>query len=122
MMAPVIDVHHHMFPATLMAALAAVGVDRIGGEPVPRSWTPEESLRLMDRQGIDAAILSSPVPLHAVRRSRRARLARAINEFGAECVRRRPARFGFLATLPLPDVDAAVEELRHALDDLGPTA
>jgi predicted TIM-barrel fold metal-dependent hydrolase len=119
MMAPVIDVHHHMFPAALMAALAAAGVERIGGEPAPRSWTPEESLRLMDRQGIDAAILSLPIPLAAVRGSRRARLARAINEFGAECVRRRPARFGFLAALPLPDVDAALEELRHALDDLG---
>jgi 6-methylsalicylate decarboxylase len=119
MMAPVIDVHHHMFPAALMPALAAAGVELVGGEELPRSWTPEESLRLMDRLEIDAAILSLPMPLHALRPRKRARLARAINECGAECVRRRPARFGFLATLPLPDVDAALEEVRHALDDLG---
>jgi hypothetical protein len=34
-------------------------------------------------------------------------------------VDRWPDRFGFFATLPLPDVDAAVVEASRVLDDLG---
>jgi 6-methylsalicylate decarboxylase len=113
-----IDVHHHMFAPALVTALAAAGVDRIGGEALP-PWSPEASLEVMDRYGIDVAILSTPVPLQFAPPSMRRRVARAINEFGAGCARRWPQRFGFLATLPLPDVPASVEELRYALDELG---
>jgi 6-methylsalicylate decarboxylase len=115
---PVTDVHHHMFAPDLTSALAAAGVDRVGGEQLP-PWSPESSLAAMDRHGIDVAMLSTPVPLQFAGPEERARIARAINEFGASCVRRWPDRFGFLATLPLPDVDTALVELRHALDELG---
>src|ERR1700733_2614675 len=46
-------------------------------------------------------------------------LARRCNEFAAELVRSRPDRFGGFACLPLPDVDASLEELSYALDVLG---
>jgi predicted TIM-barrel fold metal-dependent hydrolase len=115
---PVIDVHHHMLAPSLLAALTAAGVDRVGGEPLPE-WSPEASLRLMDRYGIDVAVLSVPVPLHFAPPERRARLARTLNEYGRTCIRRWPDRFAFFATLPLPDVEASLQELRHAIDDLG---
>jgi predicted TIM-barrel fold metal-dependent hydrolase len=41
-----------------------------------------------------------------------------VNETGARTVRDHPGRFGLFATLPLPDVDAALVELRYALDTL----
>jgi predicted TIM-barrel fold metal-dependent hydrolase len=46
-------------------------------------------------------------------------LARTVNEELAAIARAGPARFAALATLPLPDVDAALAELSHALDRLG---
>jgi predicted TIM-barrel fold metal-dependent hydrolase len=46
-------------------------------------------------------------------------LARLVNERTAEHVRAAPGRFAGLAVLPLPNVDRALAELRHALDDLG---
>jgi predicted TIM-barrel fold metal-dependent hydrolase len=114
-----IDVHHHMFPPALLAALSSAGVDRIGGEPVAASWSPEQSLELMDRYGIGAAVLSVPVSLGFLDADSRRALTRRLNEAGHDAARRWPARFGFFATLPLPDVHASVEELRYALDELG---
>jgi predicted TIM-barrel fold metal-dependent hydrolase len=46
-------------------------------------------------------------------------LARRCNEFAAELVRARPDRFASFACIPLPDVDASLEELSYAKDVLG---
>lgn len=46
------------------------------------------------------------------------RWARRVNEFAAGVVAERPGRFGFFATLTLPDVDGAIAEAEHALDVL----
>src|SRR6201999_1485357 len=45
-------------------------------------------------------------------------LARAVNEAGRKAVVDRPGRFGLLASLPLPDVDAAISEIAHCCDHL----
>ena len=45
-------------------------------------------------------------------------LARSVNEYAAQLVTRHPERFGSFATLPLPDVEAALDELTYALDTL----
>jgi predicted TIM-barrel fold metal-dependent hydrolase len=116
--ATTIDVHHHMFPPGLIAALSAAGIDRIGGEPVAANWSPEASLQLMDRYQIDAAILSMPVPLQFTDAAKCRRLAREINQCGHDYASSAQGRFGFFATLPLPDVEAAVDELRYAFDEL----
>jgi predicted TIM-barrel fold metal-dependent hydrolase len=47
-----------------------------------------------------------------------AELTRIVNEAIAELVRAAPQRFAGLAVLPLPDVDATLAELSHALDVL----
>ncbi|MBP1235425.1 putative TIM-barrel fold metal-dependent hydrolase [Arthrobacter sp. PvP102] len=44
--------------------------------------------------------------------------AREVNEFCAEVVAARPDRFGFFATLTLPDVEGALAEARYTLDTL----
>jgi 6-methylsalicylate decarboxylase len=117
-----IDVHHHILTPDYVEELAKVGVVEAGGVPLAQleRWKPEDSLAVMDRYGIDAALLSVSSPGLCFGDAAKARaLARSLNEFAAGCVRRWPGRFGFFAVLPLPDVEAALSEIAHALDTLG---
>ncbi|MER7556807.1 amidohydrolase family protein [Nocardioides sp. NPDC126508] len=113
-----VDVHHHAVPAFYRRLLEERGL-RPGGVAVPE-WTPERSLRVMDRNGIATSILSVSTPGAWLGDDRQARqLARRLNEFCAEVVDGDQSRFGFFATLTLPDVDGAIAEAEHALDVLG---
>jgi predicted TIM-barrel fold metal-dependent hydrolase len=113
-----IDVHHHIVPPEYVAALTSLGIKGGGGVDFP-PWNPQSSLNMMDRQGIATAILSLPtlddyLGDHALARD----LARRYNDYCANLVYRYPQRFGAFATLPLPDVNAALLELEYALDTL----
>jgi aminocarboxymuconate-semialdehyde decarboxylase len=108
------DVHQHYLTQELVDALARPGVRDVGGQPLA-AWQPRDSLPVMDRYEIAAALLSVPVPL-TVPNARA--VARALNEAGAAAVAHAPERFSLLATLPLPDVDGALDEVEHALDTL----
>ena len=73
----------------------------------------------MDDAGIDVAIVSLSTPgVHTGDEAKARALARRCNEFSAELVRSRPDRFGGFACLPLPDIDASLQELSYALDVL----
>lgn len=115
-----IDVHHHAIPPVYRAALERAGlVDPIPGVDYP-AWSVERSLELMDRRGIAVALLSITEPgVHFADGAAGRALAREVNEFYADLIRDRPDRFGAFAALPLPDVDAAREELAYATDVLG---
>ena len=111
-----IDVHHHGYHAEFVAALRDAGVTQMTpGVPLPQ-WTPADSLRVMDSTGISAAVLSLLLPGGAFDRIALTRLA---NELSAAVAAGYPDRFAALASLPLPDVDAALSELEYALDVLG---
>jgi predicted TIM-barrel fold metal-dependent hydrolase len=45
-------------------------------------------------------------------------MAREMNEFAGALVTKRPDRFGFFATLPLPDVPAAIDEAAYSFNVL----
>src|SRR2546423_3768888 len=97
-----VDTHVHVTPPVYLEAL--------GGAPgiVPSS---AQGLReLMERYEIDAAVVSLGPPGAGT-----ADLARRVNEAAAELV---GSDVAALATLPLPDVDAALDELAYALDQL----
>jgi predicted TIM-barrel fold metal-dependent hydrolase len=73
----------------------------------------------MDKAGADVAFLSISTPgswTGDVQTSRK--LARSINDYKAQIVRDHPKRFGFFATLPLPDVEGSLQEIEYALDTL----
>jgi predicted TIM-barrel fold metal-dependent hydrolase len=118
-----IDVHHHILPPAYTAWLRTQGIDAGGGRPLP-DWSLDATLRLMDEQDIASAIVSVSAPgVHLDPTKRADPVARAkareVNEFAAELARTHPARFGFVAMLPRPDIDGALEEAVHALDTLG---
>jgi len=112
-----IDVHHHIVPPFYAQWLRDRG-RAAGGLPIP-DWSPEASLALMDERGIETAILSVSTPGVHLGDDAEARVrAREVNEFAAKVVHDHPTRFGFFATLPLPEVDGALAELAYAFDTL----
>jgi 6-methylsalicylate decarboxylase len=112
-----IDVHAHYLPADYREALIANGHAEPDGFPVMPEWSAEAHLAMMDRVGIGTSMLSVSTPGVAFGEDPAA-WARRVNEAGARTVRDHPGRFGLLASLPLPDVEAARAELAYALDDL----
>jgi predicted TIM-barrel fold metal-dependent hydrolase len=118
-----IDVHQHVVPPAYAAWLRSKGVHDAGGRPLPE-WSVEAALRVMETHDIATAVLSVSTPgvrLDAARRddAEARAMARTVNEFAGTVVRDHPDRFGFFATLTLPDVDGALEEVAHAFDVLG---
>ena len=112
-----IDTHQHIVPPGYARWMHQKGI-RPGGLSLP-SWSERSALKFMDGNGVQTGILSLSTPgvyfgdsLEARRR------AREVNEYTAEVVAGRPDRFGFFATLTLPDVEGALTEAQYALDSL----
>jgi 6-methylsalicylate decarboxylase len=121
-----VDFHHHLFPS--LEGLAQFDFDfgalaTGAGWPIPPGnipWTPEVSLAFMNSLDIQTAILSWPGDLeHVLPAPERRRFARTLNTTARQAVEDHPGRFGFFAHLPTPtDIDAALDELTYALDEL----
>jgi len=110
-----VDTHHHALPPAYRNWLIEKGLYKAR----PVNWSIPRTLAMMDEHRIQTAVLSvAPIGLH-LDAADQAPKAREVNEFAAEVVKERPDRFGFFATLPLPNVDAALEEIRVAYDELG---
>jgi predicted TIM-barrel fold metal-dependent hydrolase len=112
-----IDTHQHLVPPRYADWMHDKGI-RPGGLDLP-DWSVPAALKFMDGHGIQTGILSLSTPgvyFGDVAEARR--WAREINEFTAKVVSDHPDRFGFFATLTLPDVEGAVAEAEYALDDL----
>jgi predicted TIM-barrel fold metal-dependent hydrolase len=112
-----IDVHQHVVPPFWAQQLAKHGGDQ-SGTVIPQ-WSPEIAIAFMDANQIQAGVLSLTAPsLTGWKGAERRDMARRVNEYQADLVAKRPDRFGVFATLPVPDVDAALTELEYALDTL----
>ena len=117
---PRIDVHAHYLPQDYRQAALAAGHTHPDGMPSLPEWNEPEALALMDALSIRTAMLSISSPgVHFGDDAAARALARSVNQQGIELVRSRPERFGLFAALPLPDVDGAIAEAVHALDELG---
>src|SRR5215212_7799962 len=111
-----IDLHAHVVTDAYRELLVTPDGNRPFVPPAPLDGLEAN----MARYAIDAAVISlGPPGAFLGDQSRANEIARAGNESIAAIVQAAPARFAGLALLPLPDVDAAVAELAHALDDLG---
>jgi predicted TIM-barrel fold metal-dependent hydrolase len=116
-----IDLHAHFLPARYRTEALALGAGHPDGMPYLPDWDPAAAVTMMDDVGIAAAALSlsSPGVDFVTEPAARLALTRAVNEDGAAAVAAWPGRFGLLASLPLPDVPAALAELARAFDELG---
>ncbi|MFI9342069.1 amidohydrolase family protein [Streptomyces sp. NPDC052773] len=120
-MAPgLIDVHAHFVTDSYVRQARAAGHELPDGVPAWPTWSARTHLELMDRAGIETAILSvsSPGVYFGDADAARA-LAREVNEDGARIVAEHPGRFGLFASLPVPDVEGALAEIAYAFDVLG---
>lgn len=113
-----IDVHHHILPPEYVLKLKEIGVTEAYGIPFPE-WGPEKSMAFMKKVGIATAITSISTPGVYFRDDEFSRdLARSCNEYMAELKHKYPGKFGGFASIPLPDVKGALDELKYALDEL----
>jgi aminocarboxymuconate-semialdehyde decarboxylase len=132
---PIIDVHAHVLEPVVLDEAGPHGVASGFGarphRPPPGSrfalindlmLDPDRQVAAMDELGIDVHVISAilavtptgwaPPPVAH-------ELNRRYNDFIAEAVRRHPARFVGSCTLPLQDLDLALEELDRASSELG---
>ena len=85
------------------------------------SWTPAQSLEVMDKTGCTAAIMMIGGPgcwdgKDTVANNRT--IAREINDFGAKMVSDHKSRIGLYASIGLPDTDGSLKEIAYAYDTL----
>jgi aminocarboxymuconate-semialdehyde decarboxylase len=135
-----IDIHAHLVPRSLWQAADAgrewhgfrhepgdgLGTMLGGGRrtafnsPKVR-FTPEERLKDMDAQGVDMQVVSIHTPFfgYHLDPAQGLALAREVNDEIAAMTRQWPQRFAGLATLPVQDVKAAIDELERAVTVLG---
>ncbi|MFJ4872981.1 amidohydrolase family protein [Streptomyces sp. NPDC088757] len=115
-----VDVHAHFVTDGYVAAARSAGVEHPDGMPGWPAWSVERHLDLMDRAGIEKSYLSISSPgVHFGDDAAARALAREVNAHGARIGAERPEWFGHFASLPLPDVEGALAEAAHALDELG---
>ncbi|MXP21706.1 amidohydrolase family protein [Gordonia sp. HNM0687] len=115
-----IDVHSHFLPDWYVEEAVRGGFSTPDGMPAWPTWNADDHLRLMDDLGIGRSLLSLSTPgVSVVGPEDAPALAARVNDSAASVVARFPDRFGFLATLPLPDVVSASAEAHRALDILG---
>ncbi|MHA2222945.1 MAG: amidohydrolase family protein [Candidatus Thorarchaeota archaeon] len=120
-----IDLHHHVIPDVYVNTLAEMGIAELSGMVMP-AYGPDKCLSDMNKLGIDKAVISTPFAglphsdsgflLKNEEFSRR--LVRKTNTIISEMIQGHPDRFGGFASVPLPDVDGAFEELEYAMDEL----
>ncbi len=112
-----IDMHHHFVPRFYYSDNRERIAAAAGGRthPAYASWTPEQTLAAMDKEGVATAVLSLTTPgVWFGDRKAAAQAARRVNEYGAELVRSHPSRFGLFAVIPLPDPDSSLREIEYA--------
>jgi aminocarboxymuconate-semialdehyde decarboxylase len=135
-----VDVHTHFVPQSVIdAARRGEGIDGLrierdgdGRERVihrqgfwwavdPSFYDLEARLAAMDARGCDLAVLSlTPTLLGYWLDAREAAdFCRLVNDTLAGAARDSPGRIAAVATLPMQDAAAAVQELRRAVTELG---
>lgn len=108
----IIDVHHHLFPPSL--------ADYLRGK-LPEFALPgaERSLAEMDAGGTASAVISYPASeTLGLPQDTLAPMIRKANDFAMSLVGQHRGRYGLFASLPLPHIDASLQEIAHVFDQL----
>jgi predicted TIM-barrel fold metal-dependent hydrolase len=114
-----IDTHAHYLPPAYLTAGEAQFPDGPDGIPGFPDWSADLALAMMDKLEIETQVLSVSSPgIHFGDDAAARKLARTVNDAGAQAVRDHPDRFGLFASLPLPDVEGTLAEISYAFDGL----
>ena len=115
----IIDIHSHFTTPEYLKLIERHGASLEDGFPLP-TWKVQEHLALMDECNIEWTLLSvsSPQPYFAGLDEEAVKMCRHLNESMAEVKTKYPKRFKFQACLPLPNIEAAIDEAIYALDVL----
>ena len=138
---PVVDVHSHVLPTSLVEAArhgrSMFGMDldfssereltwKIAGNESSMDWnasfsTAAERVQAMDRDGIDVQLLSINPAMFGYENdaAQAARLCVVTNSGIAEIAAEAPGRLRGLAHLPMQAPEAAATEVVRAVDELG---
>ena len=119
-----IDAFAHGLPTRFRdAVLEEVddGQDLVNWYSLRRLYDVEDRLDLMDQLGIDAQVVTTPSPpLETMFQPEVAcRLAELANQEMARLAERYSGRLLGVATVPLVDLEWAISEVRHAVEELG---
>jgi predicted TIM-barrel fold metal-dependent hydrolase len=117
-----IDTHHHFYPPAYQKAWADWEDQRkIPHFGVQLSWTRENDIEAMDKNGITTGILSlasTPGVWFDGGAKTAQDMARLCCDFAAEMVRDHPGRYGLFAPLSMLDIDATLKEIEYVFDTL----
>ncbi len=120
--AKLIDTHHHFYPPAYQKAWSdwedARKIPHFG---VQLSWSRDNDLEAMDKNGITTSVLSlasTPGTWFDAGPQAAHDMARQCCDFAAEMVRDRPGRYGLFAPLSMLDIDATLKEVEYAFDTL----
>jgi len=132
----IIDFHNHFYPEEYIRELnsgegyARVTTDQQGRELIEYTGDYnvvvgphvklEDRLNAMNKYGIDMQVLSLTTPgVEREKASRGIKLARLANDGFGAITEKYPDRFRALASLPVQDPEASVDELDRAVRDCG---
>lgn len=114
----VIDVHSHIVLSEYLEVLEKHDALLEETFPLP-VWNAASQVEFMKEANIEYAVLTMPAPQPYYGDSEECRkIIRLINEASAKVKNKYPGKFKFCASLPLPDVNAAIKEAIYALDTL----
>lgn len=106
-----IDVHHHYFPP--------IAKKLYGPFPPLQTYTVAKSLDAMNEAGVTSAFVSLPAQLDDdISAAAASAFAREANDYGKQMESEHPARFSLFGFLPLPYIDASLNEIEYLFDTL----
>ena len=116
-----IDLHHHYCSPEWFAYLTE---HHETSYPFPgnkrlSTWSAAAGVEAMDEGGVQTAVLSTTTPgVWFGNDADARRMARNMNDYGANIVREYKGRYGLFGCLPLPDIEASLQEIPYVMDTL----
>ena len=111
------DMQHHILPEFYLEEMKKLGIEKISGLPFPK-WNMKNSLAVMKSNNISKAFLSFSAPgVHFGDDDHSRKLSRKCNNYMIDSMIENPEKIGAFASVPLPDVDGAIKEVKYALDE-----
>ena len=121
-----IDIHAHLTPQCFIQAMnrgeewhsVKPGTMRVAPRAV---WTPEQRLNDMNSLGVDVHVVSTGAAFYFYDKDPQviAAMHRECNEEVHQMTVDHPDRFKGFAQIPMQDVNAAIKELDHVMNNLG---